>query len=290
MEQRVFDSLSYILSLSFLVTQRFLAKSLGDESVVNLPNPDFCQRVLGRQYQLKDIADSFSDTRPLPLGKLFERFAKLALITAYPDYEVTSNIQLQAQETSGELDFVLTKTTSVIHVEVAVKFFLYIPSSTPGLSCFHGPQFKDRLDLKLDRLLQHQLRHGMPPELLRTNDQLSVQRGLWLTGRLFYPWSLYASSQIPLLESLGLNPDHQKGWWLRQNEAVDIFAKHTFLYGPTKHQWIQPWSRIANDMPSGSLSLITQLPALTEPMMVIRLAGDGSEVDRGFLVPNDWGR
>ena len=62
------------------------------------------------------------------------------------------------ERTLGELDLIYqnSNASEVVHLELAIKFYLLNKGGTQ-LTDFVGPAGHDRLDLKWDRLRQHQL-------------------------------------------------------------------------------------------------------------------------------------
>lgn len=69
------------------------------------------------------------------------------------------NLQLKhKQQTIGECDFILkSDDDTYIHTELAVKFYLRKKRHDNQWASWVGPNTIDRLDLKLDRMLSHQL-------------------------------------------------------------------------------------------------------------------------------------
>ena len=75
---------------------------------------------------------------------------------------LASGIELRAEgRTLGELDLLVSGEGEVWHLELAVKFYLCAPGR-PGdaWSDWIGPNGRDRLDRKLDRMRDHQLPLG----------------------------------------------------------------------------------------------------------------------------------
>lgn len=72
------------------------------------------------------------------------------------------NIQLQENKrTIGEIDFVISWKGKPYHLELAVKYYLLLPSSNPQIaSNWIGPSRKDDLHKKLTKVQHHQLPLG----------------------------------------------------------------------------------------------------------------------------------
>lgn len=69
------------------------------------------------------------------------------------------NVQAHHQgHTLGELDYVIEDDMQhVVHVELAVKFYLQVENGSGNWADWVGPNAVDRLDIKLHRMLEHQL-------------------------------------------------------------------------------------------------------------------------------------
>lgn len=113
---------------------------------LNLPqvNTDFFLRKLDKQ---------------LRLGQLAEQFVFNQIETCTKAVILAENIQIQKDKrTLGELDTLLLLDRTPIHLEIVYKFYLY--DATLGASeieCWIGPNRKDSLIEKLNKLEQKQL-------------------------------------------------------------------------------------------------------------------------------------
>ncbi|MBU2984149.1 DUF1853 family protein [Saccharophagus degradans] len=152
---------------------------------------------------------------------------------------LAKNLQIEKLgKTYGELDFLLRSNSNQIHhLEMAVKFYLYHPQ-TPlpdsqtnpfyrGANRLIGPNRKDRLDLKLKRMQEHQLPIVRTPEAKQAflNANLSVNTlssHLLINGRIFLPShksEMHTNSQLqhtPLASFV--NDNISTGIWLPLSE------------------------------------------------------------------------
>ena len=158
------------------------------------------------------------------LGKHFEDCVD-RLFELSPTHQIIArNIVIQtAARTLGELDIIYQNSSAkIVHLEVAIKFYLLNKGGTQ-LTDFVGPAGHDRLDLKWDRLRQHQLPLSHTRSVLDFLQQqrmpLPTCQQLLLTGMLFYA---YENWQSTIVENMGLNPNHQRGWWLEHHELVQL--------------------------------------------------------------------
>lgn len=122
----------------------------------------------------------------------------------------------RGKQTLGEIDFIYRDHAgAVIHLETAVKFFLYHPHAQGFESQFIGPNSADNLFLKSNRLLNHQLP-------LSKDLSLNIERrAVWVKGRVFYN-PLFGDTQ-PVLDCI-LNPDVATGAWIHYRQLDDFLA------------------------------------------------------------------
>ena len=158
---------------------------------------------------------------------LFQFFFKHA-----PNWQlVAHNIQIiEDKQTLGELDIIAhhqanNRAKEEYHLELAVKFYLQHPDHT-GLEANHwlGPQSRDRLDLKLNKLSQKQfpfLAHQSVKDALEKKGlPLPSQQRLILKGYLFSRWG-----QKSILPDQ-VNKRCLTGQWIHQSEIGRLTEKH----------------------------------------------------------------
>ena len=229
------------------------------------------------------------------LGLYYERLWQFALHAA-PGVEVlAANLPIrQHGHTLGELDMLLRDEEGVHHLELAIKLYLGQPSCNgTDLAYWLGPGSRDRLDLKLTHLGQHQLPLSTRAEAQQRLTELDIQRpqaALWLGGYLFYPWQ-----QPSYAAPAEGNPEHLRGRWLHRADWSD-FAMHTpGQWQPLdRHAWLAPacieeaclWSREHFNQ------WLAALPSDANAQLLVRLIEgpqhDWLEAERVFLVNDQW--
>ncbi len=162
------------------------------------------------------------------LGFFAEEILAFAL-EAHPHFRVLGKgIQLKDDKTTlGELDFVFEHlpTETVYHLELAVKFYLCFGNGTEQHH-FLGPNAKDRLDIKVKRVLSHQLpliHHPKAQEFLEQQQVTSITSLAHLPGKLFYHFN-ENHQRVPT----GINQHCKKGVWLFQHEWKAFIEKYGF--------------------------------------------------------------
>lgn len=219
-----------------------------------------------------------------------------------------------ARRTLGECDALFETCTGMReHWEMAVKFYLYVDDGTPsstlpdaapllkGCGAFVGAGLADRLDVKLQRMIEHQLPLSAHPELL------AVAPGPWdarlfVKGRLFYPLADWRDLSVA---APALAPDHARGWWatidtwLAWSRTASCHWTHL-----ARLDWLAPL-HITEAQGKGRISdasafaqalrlqFESDTPAAQLPQQVAALSpalgGEPAyELSRGFIVPSTW--
>ncbi|HET8731430.1 MAG TPA: DUF1853 family protein [Moraxellaceae bacterium] len=256
---------------------------------------------LARLDRHPDLLESALSRRPGRLGSYFESLLDAWL--AWPENPLYSRLfhgvpVRVGKQTVGEFDFIVEDraTGEIQHWEVAVKFYLGIaPGGQP--SNWVGPGLKDRLDLKLTRLVDHQLPLGHLPEARPLLEALAVPvpRPVCLVkGRLFYPANVCPADWAPTSAANG----HLKGWWMNSADFLHCFPDPSFhwMLLPREH-WLAPVDltqgsngvRIGDPGTAEALIEAWQASADNRAAAVVGLV-DGQEVTRGFITPSTWPR
>ncbi|WP_105902468.1 DUF1853 family protein [Vibrio gangliei] len=191
------------------------------------------------QHRLAD--NPFSpDITPLPieysgnsrLGFWYQHLCH-QLFAGHPHYQILAEeIQLNDQgRTIGALDFVLLNqvSDSAEHWEVAIKFYILFNGY------WYGPNSRDRLDLKLSHMLNHQLtmsQHSCFKHLYPTLEHIEPK--LLMQGRLYV--NPFRDETIPThcLE-YEINTSQINGYWCFFDEVSQIQQP---LYALKKGQWL----------------------------------------------------
>lgn len=122
-----------------------------------------------------------------------------------------------------------------MHLEIVFKFYLYDPDLSPEINRWVGPNRKDSLILKLNKLKERQLPLLHLPETAQILNQMELKAGSFeqavnFKAQLFVPWK-DSGKTYPLV-----NPECIIGFYLKEEE-LNHFADHEF-YIPTKLDWV----------------------------------------------------
>lgn len=113
------------------------------------------------------------------LSYFFQTFPKIELLL--------QNYQLvQQKRTVGEVDFIIKWKSRVIHLECAVKYYLFDHSKDVNqLENWIGPSCNDNLGRKIGKVLNLQLPLIKSPSITKLVDELDMESYLFLKGKLF---------------------------------------------------------------------------------------------------------
>lgn len=183
----------------------------------------------------------------------------------------------EGKVTVGELDMLLEDAQgNLIHLECAVKFYLAHRPELGDWRNWVGPNGRDRLDIKLQRLLNHQLtlsRHPAAQQLLISQDidAKSISPRYFLRG-MFFPHPDSGQS-LPAHS----NPGCLTGRWL----LWESFAGQC----ENSHRWtaLQKLDWLGGaDIKQDQSESVDRLPK-----MLVRDSGDKT-VEHLMLVENYW--
>ncbi|WP_299274414.1 DUF1853 family protein [uncultured Psychroserpens sp.] len=173
--------------------------------------------------------------RQLRLGQLAEQFVFNQLETDPTITLLAENIQIQkGSQTLGELDVLIRKDKQPIHLEIVYKFYVY--DDTLGrteIDCWIGPNRKDSLIEKLDKLKQKQLPLLYSSECSSTLSQLKLdhlnfEQQVLFKAQLFVPYNKSVNFE-------NLNKECVYGFYIHHYE-LELFQNCVF-YIPPKLDW-----------------------------------------------------
>lgn len=247
-----------------------------------------------------------TDRNPLPLldhlargkgrriGIYFERLWHYFLQQDPAVELIAHNLPVRSDgRTLGEFDciYYCHQRARHLHLELAVKFFLQAPNRDGAQwRDWLGPNSKDRLDLKLQHLLQHQLQLGKQAESVPVLKALGVdelQQEMEVKGRLF------SSAGPSPVAPQGHSPGPYWHRYFRQGEASQILTNETLSFRLlSQEEWLAPQSFTAFACSRGCnalyLDIQSRLAELGRPQLVALMDAQGQEQDRFFVVPDNW--
>lgn len=191
-----------------------------------------------KQLDLPHDSKDFFLRKPdkqLRLGQLAEQFVFNQIEVCTTAKILAENIQVQKEKrTLGELDTLLLLDNIPIHLEIVYKFYLY--DATLGaleIECWIGPNRKDSLVEKLNKLEQKQLpllfsehcKHALKQLELDHHD---FKQQVLFKAQLFVPYQQQVRFEI-------LNVDCICGFYINTSQ-LELFKTYQF-YIPIKLDW-----------------------------------------------------
>jgi hypothetical protein len=206
------------------------------------------------------------------------------------------NLPIRAGGTTlGELDFLIHNphTDAVEHHEIAIKFYLGYAGCAQQPQGWYGPNPRDRLDIKTERMLGPQRQRSLMPETLELLAHHGIQAPaisrVFMPGYLFYPHKPAPEITLPI----SCPGHHLRGQWMYWENVTDI---NTRTWVPLiKPHWLGPWVQpYAPDDIALTQAFTdikdTQTPRLFAIVQHDHNTGLWKETDRVFVVPAHWPR
>jgi hypothetical protein len=206
---------------------------------------------------------------------------------------VAHGLQVRASknDTVGEFDFLLRHGGTLLHWEFATKFYLRAGSADgTEFNGLVGPNLADTLGVKMRKILDQQLALGQHPAAQSLLPQPVDQARALVKGWLFYP-----DGTVPVMP--GISAGHNHGFW-RPLASVAGMDDALYILLP-RLLWLAPYKAAVGaegacevlDRLGFERAVAERLTAVPAPLMVARvIERDGwmLEVERGFIVPDDW--
>ncbi|QOL49287.1 DUF1853 family protein [Massilia litorea] len=202
---------------------------------------------------------------------------------------VAHGLQIRANrnDTVGEFDFLLENGPDALeHIEFATKFYLLQGEAGQEFDALVGPNLADSLGAKMRKIFGRQLELGTHPAA-----QPLLPRPVTSARALVKGWLFYPAGSWPAMS--GITAGHCRGFWCALGE-LDSLGADAFLVLP-KLQWLAPFRAAQAAWLLNRAQLHAELEAQFEtnpsPVLVAvvrETPGLVEEIERGFIVPNDW--
>lgn len=257
------------------------------------------------------LLQALSQNKSYRLGVYFESLLRYWLEEILQVRQLRHNVPVFEQElkkgkrTLGEFDFLfrLAEKEPLQHWEATVKFYL-LRSNEKGEGYWLGPGGRDRLDAKLERMFQHQLKLSTLPQaqaVLGNHANPPVESAAFIKGYLFYPLGENGKvkplkENAPNLAPHVLANEHLQGWWLRWQSTSLPHGDDTHWLVLPKLRWLSPVRQVDEtgmlDFKAMSAWLERHFRQHDTPLLLAELrlqTGVGGkvweEISRGFVLP-----
>lgn len=183
------------------------------------------------------LAKEFS--KNLVLGKRVEHFF-LASIKSSSEYQlIANNIQISDENrTLGELDFLLRelRTSNILHIELMYKFYVYDPEFTIEMERWIGPNRRDSLLQKIEKVKTNQF------PLLYTSEAKKYLSSLNLSSeeieqQLYFKATLFIPEAFIDFEFPHINKQSIAGYWYHLEDFNKFDNPDLKFYAPEKQDW-----------------------------------------------------
>jgi hypothetical protein len=239
---------------------------------------------------------SWLEERPAPrLGLYFERLWQFFLTQDCATELLAHNLPVRVGgQTLGEFDclYYCHRRKRPVHLELAVKFYLGHRRTTEGADRsdaaeWLGPNTVDRLDLKLQRLLQHQSRLSLHPagrELLANRGMEQPLREIAVHGALFRP------ARDLLAPPAGYNAALPISYWYTLPAWRTLAAPEARFVIVPRLRWLSPLQHCTEAVPPAALSrqLEEHFARGGRPQLIALVDQQGCELQRFFLTGANW--
>ena len=236
------------------------------------------------------ISKELCEQRRIPIGRYFEALIHAWLETRQEVTKLAANVPIRNGGTTvGEADLLFEAGGKCYHWELAIKFYLGTGSRLATRDWF-GPQGRDRLDLKLAKLSEQQLQLMDRPEAkvtLAEHGLTNVESHALIKGYLFHPFAQWECGDC--LAPPSVNRGHAKGWWVHQSDAASVIGRGEHWRCLAKPEWLAP-ARGPVTLQGAELRswLNDCFERNDRPLMLAALDSAGNELERGFVVPDNW--
>lgn len=280
------DPIQVLRDLEWIVSSPSLIDFSGCEGVSAVPSFE------SERLPIEKAACLSSLRLPLKkkVGRYFEQLVSYWLHDVRRLEILTEQQQIfDAGQTVGEIDFIFKdELQQLVHLETAIKFYLYYPGTHSSGSHYLGPNSRDNFEAKTRKLLNHQLKLGrkLEPRLDRVE--------ALVRGRIFYP----PDSAEDILRPAHLSQEHLTGHWIYPNEIewIDQFRDDARFMIMRKPYWLTPVlteSQTSSRLDHTELKRFTQqhFAESSRPLLVCKFDQSDpntEEVHFFFIVPAAW--
>jgi hypothetical protein len=232
-----------------------------------------------------------ADRRARKVGPAFEALVQWGLEEGLGYRCLAWDVQVFSDKrTIGAMDLLLESPGGECeHWELAYKVYLQVDPGV-GWESWVGPGHRDRLNLKVRRLLDHQLPLSTRPEAVQTLSDLGIQtiarRRILLQGVLFTQWG------TDVCRATQANLPAQ-GLWLRESQLDEFIAYRpdSMWASREKPLWFGPFGGSTEQaLSSAQLQKQVREEPLQRAHLWSRLASPEHPAEElVFIVPEQWG-
>lgn len=225
------------------------------------------------------------------MGKYFEQLVFFILARDERYEIILQNHQIVEEKTTvGEIDLIVRDAVSdkLEHWEIALKFYLQSTASAEQTAML-GPNAKDNLARKINKLIEHQMTLSSHPQIQRLLNGQSIDSKLFIKGQFFYHLK---NETVTTTDS---NPQHDSGYWCFHSEFETMLSDELKWTIVDKPDWIGHHQTTDADELLASKQTIAFLNnhfgSKNQSVLCVGMKesnGIWQETKRGFVVNNSW--
>ncbi|MBB3045881.1 hypothetical protein FHR99_000117 [Litorivivens lipolytica] len=212
------------------------------------------------------------------LGLVFETYWHFFLQHDAETELIAHNLPVRDDgKTLGEFDVLYHchRRNRAVHLELALKYFMATPEPLQAgspMSQWLGPNSRDRLDIKWQRMRDHQLALPRKPAAQAVLQELGIPQ--FEQEAAVKGWLFHHPKRTP--EPAPINPDHCRGLWQTHAEFSEQENASDWRY-LAKPDWLDSFEN--------AVALEEKHRALTvqRPIMVIN-----EQQERRMIAPDTW--
>tara|TARA_R100000935_G_scaffold57981_1_gene93428 strand:- start:280 stop:1113 length:834 start_codon:yes stop_codon:yes gene_type:complete len=189
--------------------------------------------------EIREILSKIEFPVKLVMGKRMEFFFKAAIIFNPQLQLLANNIQIhQNKITLGELDYLVNDLQSqkILHIELMYKIYVYDPNIQTEMKRWIGPNRKDSLIEKLDKVKNKQLPllYSIPARPFLKTLEISAEN---IEQQICYKAKLFIPKHLEGQDFPYVNNKCIAGYYYNLQQFIEEFQDNDQFYAPEKQDW-----------------------------------------------------
>jgi hypothetical protein len=284
---------SWLCALRWVLTQPGLLEGLpgGHGPLMNPDDPQLSSLLQATKSEPSAFLALLKQRRARRVGPAFEALVQWGLEQGMGYRCIASDVQIFSEKrTIGSMDLLLQAPSGEFeHWELAYKVYLHVDTEL-GWESWVGPGYRDRLNTKVRRLLDHQLPLSETVESQSVLSNLGIdvisRRRVLLQGVLFSEWGKEPSRATQANRSA-------QGRWVRPSGLDSLVAQYpnSIWVLREKPLWFGPWGGASDEgISSDKFHRSIHENPLEYPRLWSRLpCAQYPQEEMVFVVPEQWG-
>ncbi|TVZ28419.1 hypothetical protein JM83_3545 [Gillisia sp. Hel_I_86] len=175
----------------------------------------------------------------LVLGKRVEFFFLSAINASQELQIIAHNIQINDENrTLGELDFIVRdlQTSEILHIELMYKFYVYDPEIPNEMERWIGPNRKDSLLQKINKVKKNQFPILHTPQAENHIKDIGID-SKGILQQICFKAALFIPEKLNTYNFPNINEECIIGFWLHLKDFSKYNQKDFQFFAPEKQDW-----------------------------------------------------